>query len=99
MYIPKQEVLERALAKEIERFCFADSLLNRIVYDCVDPSIYTKVLIIYISFFIINIFEDIDPGVMDMTILPFFIPNSKKDTTLVFESRFESGNLRRAIQM
>ena len=54
----------------------------------------------YIYFFcIINIFEDIDPGVMDMTILPFYIPNSKKDTTLVFESRFESGNLRRAIQM
>ena len=43
MYIPKQEVLEKALAKEIERFCFADSLMNRIVYDCVDQSFYTKV--------------------------------------------------------
>ena len=34
-----------------------------------------------------------------MDILPFYIPTSKEDTTLVFESRFESGNLRRAIQM
>jgi len=47
MYVPKQEVLEKALAKEIERFCFADSLLNRIVYDCVDPSFFTKVTPIY----------------------------------------------------
>jgi len=34
-----------------------------------------------------------------MDILPYYIPTSKEDTTLVFESRFESGNLRRAIQM
>ena len=29
---------------------------------------------------------------------PYYIPESEKDTTLVFESRFESGNLRRAYQ-
>jgi len=34
-----------------------------------------------------------------MDVLPYYIPTSKEDTTLVFESRFESGNLRRAIQM
>jgi len=34
-----------------------------------------------------------------MDILPFYIPSSKDDTTLIFESRFESGNLRRAIQI
>ena len=30
---------------------------------------------------------------------PYYIPKSKGDKTLVFESRFESGNLRRAIQI
>jgi len=34
---------------------------------------------------------------MGLDVLPFFIPQSKEDITLVFESRFESGNLRRAI--
>ena len=28
--------------REIEKFCFADTLLNRIVYDSVDPSPFTK---------------------------------------------------------
>jgi len=31
--------------------------------------------------------------------LPFYSPTSKDDYTLIFESRFESGNLRRAIQV
>ena len=31
--------------------------------------------------------------------LPFYIPKSYDDDTLVFESRFESGNLRRAIHI
>jgi len=43
--------------------------------------------------------KDVVPGILDMMILPFYLPTSKKDTSLVFESRFESGNLRRAIQM
>ncbi len=29
--------------------------------------------------------------------MPYYLPLSKDDTTLIFESRFESGNLRRAI--
>lgn len=44
LYVPKQDVLENSLRREIEKFCFADSLMNRIVYDCMDPSGYTKVI-------------------------------------------------------
>jgi len=29
--------------------------------------------------------------------MPYYMPNSPEDTTLIFESKFESGNLRRAI--
>ena len=30
---------------------------------------------------------------------PYYVKQSKTDNTLVFESRFESGNLRRAVQV
>jgi len=43
LYAPKQDILENSLRREIEKFCFADTLLNKIVYDSLDPSIYTKV--------------------------------------------------------
>jgi len=36
MYIPKQTILEESLRREIERICFADTLINRVVFDCVD---------------------------------------------------------------
>lgn len=35
----------------------------------------------------------------DATLTPYYQPSFKNDHTLVFESRFESGNLRRAIQV
>lgn len=43
MYIPKQTILEESLRREIERICFADTLMNKVVYDCSDPSPFTKV--------------------------------------------------------
>ena len=82
LYVPDEEILENSLRREIEKFCFADTLLNRIVYDSVDPSPFTK---------------DIDPKQYNIDVMPYYIPQSKEDTTLIFESKFESGNLRRAI--
>lgn len=98
MYIPKQEVLENALTREIERFCFADSLLNKLVYDCVEANELTKVFP-FIDLFFLLIIKDQNLAELGLDISPYYVPSSKKDTTLVFESRFESGNLRRAIQM
>lgn len=45
MYIPKQTILEESLRREIERICFADTLLNKVVFDCADPSPFNKVKI------------------------------------------------------
>ena len=56
--------------------------MNRVVYDCQDPSPYT---------------QGMEPP--EGEFLPFYSPTSKDDYTLIFESRFESGNLRRAIQV
>jgi cytosolic carboxypeptidase protein 2/3 len=84
LYVPDEEILENSLRREIEKFCFADTLLNRIVYDSVDTSPFTK---------------DLEPRSLGLDVLPYYLPLSKDDTTLIFESRFESGNLRRAIQI
>ncbi len=84
LYVPKPDILETALKREIEKFCFADTLINKVVYDCTDPSPYHK---------------EAMQAQYDLDALPFYIPTGPQDTTLIFESRFESGNLRRAIQM
>ncbi len=84
LYVPKADVLENALKKEIEKFCFSDTLINRMVYDCADASTFTK---------------ESQLADLGLDMLPYYIPTSQNDTTLVFESRFESGNLRRVIQM
>ena len=55
------------------------------VYDAIDPSPYTGVTPTDLN----------EAG----EISPFYIPTSAEDNTLLFESRFESGNLRRAIQV
>lgn len=36
-------MLEECLKREAEKLCFHETLMNRVVYDCVDPSFYTKV--------------------------------------------------------
>ena len=62
-----------------------ENLLNRVVYDAIDPSPYTGAVPTDAS----------ETG----NVPPFYIPTSAEDNTLLFESRFESGNLRRAIQV
>jgi hypothetical protein len=59
MYIPKQTILEESLRREIERICFADTLLNRVVFDSSDVSSYTK---------------EIEPSSLGMDMMPFFLP-------------------------
>ena len=52
------------------------------------------------------VFDAIDPSPYNQQatapegeVPPFYIPVSADDNTLLFESRFECGNLRRAIQV
>lgn len=82
LYVPEEDILEQSLRKEIEKFCFSDQLMNKLVYDSMDSSPYT---------------QDNEAKLSNFDVLPYYIPTTKEDTTLIFESRFESGNLRRAI--
>lgn len=38
MFIPNEHVLEECLRREADRLSHQDSLMNRVVYDCIDPS-------------------------------------------------------------
>lgn len=78
--IPSETILEDSLRHECERILYQETLMNRLIYDSIDPSPF--------------------PQIDNPADLPaFYTPSSADDNTLVFESRFESGNLRRVIQI
>ncbi len=43
-YAPEERLLEEMLRREAERVTYQDNVMNRVVYDCVDPSPYNPVL-------------------------------------------------------
>jgi len=43
LYAPTQNILEDSLKREIERICFAEQLLNRVIYDSIDENPFLKV--------------------------------------------------------
>ena len=69
------------MRREADRIAYQENLMNRVVFDCIDPSPYQQ--------------GEAPEG----EITPFYVPQGADDNTLLFESRFESGNLRRAIQV
>lgn len=84
------ELIGRMMLADAQRMNGNQFLLNRVAYDCIDPSPlqYTT-------------FHQMAGAAYSAKnrLKPYYIPLNENDTTLVFESRFESGNLRRAIQV
>lgn len=69
-----------------------------IVYDSIDPNPDLEELKSSLSYDQLRRWQS--PTTSEGTSLPYYyIPHSSEDTTLIFESRFEGGNLRRAIQV
>jgi hypothetical protein len=85
LYSPQVNILEDCLRREAERVAHQENLMNRVVYDCVDTAAPEG-----------EPAEDCDN---DQTFAPYYQATFVNDHTLEFESRFESGNLRRAIQV
>jgi len=83
VFHPEERTLEDCLRREAERLAHQENVMNRVVYDSIDPNPYNQPL----------------PSTNKDELLPFYTPTGPDDITLVFESRFESGNLRRAIQV
>lgn len=38
LYIPQDNILEECLRREAEKLAHQESVMNRVVYDCLDPS-------------------------------------------------------------
>jgi len=79
-----ENLFEEIARWETRRIQNPHLMRNRIVYDSADPNI-NRPFAHY-------------TGTTE-TLLPYYEPTNDSDTTLVFESRFESGNLRRAVQV
>lgn len=95
-------MVAKMMIHDAQRGANPSALLNRVVYDCIDPSPMPGN----------NAMEYTLPSEEDkkgvfpflpqthkQRLRPYYTPLGPDDTTLVFESRFESGNLRRAIQV
>jgi len=55
LYVPKSDILEESLKREIAKICYPENLINRVIYDSVTESFYHKVIIdIYYSLIISN---------------------------------------------
>lgn len=86
-------LISQMIARDQNRLQNPQNLLNRVVYDCIDPSPISH------NHTAADPKPYHIPHVGQCHLPPYYQPLSPTDNTLVFESRFESGNLRRAIQV
>src|SRR3989338_6581077 len=97
-------LLTRLLLDDAQRMTNQSALLNRVVYDCIDPSPMYSNSSANATTATQNILEMNNTTTNTapqprQELKQYYVPINKDDTTLFFESRFESGNLRRAIQV
>ena len=96
LYERRPQLVPDMLLRDAERLAKPDSVRNRVVYDSIEPNpIKAKVSPTGKS--LPQPGTNDKPGVVELD--PYYVLKDQGDSTLVFESRFESGNLRRAIQV
>ena len=64
LYPPQEFILEESLRREAERVAHQESLMNRVVFDAIDPSPYTQ-----------N--QSTEPNEGELS--PFYVPSSSED--------------------
>lgn len=110
---PLAEVKESLAAdmqrRDAQRTLRPENVMNRIVYDCVDPSPHAVrfmpswlapvPIVPHCASGPPALRQPSHPAREPGTVQPWYHPATEDDRTLVFESRFESGNLRRAVQV
>ncbi|KAL0490549.1 cytosolic carboxypeptidase [Acrasis kona] len=94
------------MLEDAQRINNPSALLNRVVFDCIDPSPMhnTNSAPATQSNLDLASLSESTPANSSAQPKPqelkqYYVPIDDQDTTLFFESRFESGNLRRAIQV
>ena len=100
LYVRREQLVPDMLLKDAERLSKPDLVLNRVVYDSIEPNAAqgatadsTKPAPRP------SAAMGAGPGGDSVDLPAYYQLNDPLDDTLVFESRFESGNLRRAIQV
>lgn len=87
LYNPPDNLFDDIVRQEADRISKPENVINRIVFDSVNEPPDGPRAGEHQS-------DDLGPD-----LVPYYVPVGPADETLVFESRFESGNLRRAIQV
>ena len=105
------QLVRDMMLHDAERMSHPDAVVNRLVYDSHDcPSSqgqpWRTIKPDAWPFKNMKMKRDLEQaagemlmGFVSKTLQPWYVPENERDKTLVFESRFESGNLRRAIQV
>eukprot|EP00741_Cyanophora_paradoxa_P005167 tig00000863_g5009.t1 len=83
--VQRENLIQDMIAHDLKRQLAPEKVLNRIVYDCIEPPPRFK--------------EKAAPELPPGRLHAWWELEGADDRTLLFESRFESGNLRRAIQI
>ena len=92
LYIMRPNLVEDMMIHDAERLQRPESVLNRVIFDSVELPPHLKAPGRSPS-------AAADTGLPPGDLAPYYQAESEEDTTLIFESRFEGGNLRRAIQV
>ena len=93
LHVARDRLVASMMEHDANRLLSQSLVRNRVVYDSIEPpSNSGKDPATTTTESTANIGNN-------TTLKPYYKVESKNDTTLIFESRFESGNLRRAIQV
>jgi len=84
LYVAPDDIVAELQAAQAARHDDPDRLLNDVVFDSMKPTLEGGEAL---------------AGTVVPELPPYYVPESPSDETLVFESRFESGNLRRAVKV
>jgi|EP01047_Picozoa_sp_COSAG01_P020674 hypothetical protein len=84
--VVRDNIISEMLVHDAERLANPQDVLNRVVFDCIEPNP--------------SAFRSASATPAPQSELPpYYSKAGESDTTVSFESRFECGNLRRAIQV
>ena len=99
LYIKRPNLVEDMMIHDAERLQRPESVLNRVIFDSVELPPHLKAPGRQSPSAAADTGHTGHTGLPPGDLAPYYQAESEEDTTLIFESRFEGGNLRRAIQV
>eukprot|EP00437_Effrenium_voratum_P026684 CAMPEP_0181402510 /NCGR_PEP_ID=MMETSP1110-20121109/3212_1 /TAXON_ID=174948 /ORGANISM="Symbiodinium sp., Strain CCMP421" /LENGTH=751 /DNA_ID=CAMNT_0023524731 /DNA_START=33 /DNA_END=2288 /DNA_ORIENTATION=+ len=97
LYLPPDSLFDDIVKSEADRVAYPENVRNRIVYDSVGDPFQADTSAFVPHQMFSQVGQETRSG-LKPHLAPYYSPTGPDDRTLLFESRFESGNLRRAVQ-